>query len=566
MPHVLTALALLGVLAAPAPDAGPLTGGTEVRVDLPAIAFDSLATGTLSTGALDSEGRLWTWGRQVSGELLRVDAESPAAPAPADQDLADGIVQVAFGDDYALAVTAEGEVLSWGRNEHGRLAADPVTVPTSTTPLTVDLPGPATSVVAGTTTGYALLSDGTAWAWGRGSHGELGDGSMTDANPEPVKVALPGPATALVAGEGFAAALGADGSVHTWGRTDSGALGVSIEEPTVPVPHQVDLHGAPAEQIAAGARHVTVLTDTGLLAWGGNDYGQLGTGDTEPVITPVAMELPDATPAMLRAGGDNTAVLDTEGRLWTWGTNIVGTIGDGNTGVLQRTPTLASGTDGLALTDVSVHALTMYALDQEGGLWGWGLNDARQLGIDHPMTVPDPMPVDLGLTVTDVTFDGGSAVTLDQTGTSALATAPAHDAGSVDVVVSALDRNGDPVRPRVIADGFTYRADSVVPSAVPDTAAAQAAAAPAPTPSDTTPDVLVPSATTPEATPATTTDTPPIPPATPAPPGLVTTGVPVALALVSALGTLAAGALLFRGLSAVVTPGTTVGRDRPRQT
>ena len=114
--------------------------------------------------------------------VLQDDAEKVAAP------------QIASGDNFTLALKSDGTVWAWGRNNYGQLGngetasrTAPVQVMTGEgTPLT-----DVTAIAAGAAFGLALKSDGTVWAWGANTSGQLGSGKTSDtANSYAAQVLL----------------------------------------------------------------------------------------------------------------------------------------------------------------------------------------------------------------------------------------------------------------------------------------------------------------------------------------------------------------------------------------
>jgi alpha-tubulin suppressor-like RCC1 family protein len=136
----------------------------------------------------------------------------------------------------------------------------------------------------------ALKADGTVWAWGANGRGQVGDGTFSDhAFPVPVVNVPPdgdAPAWAIaIAGGGWhSLLLLATGHVRAWGANDRGQLGQ--DTPTdQPLPirvldrqHRGDLEGV--KEIAGGGEHSLGLNAVagGIVAWGSNTDGQLGTG------------------------------------------------------------------------------------------------------------------------------------------------------------------------------------------------------------------------------------------------------------------------------------------------
>jgi hypothetical protein len=107
-----------------------------------------------------------------------------------------------------------------------------------------------------------------------------------------------------LAGGGFAAVLGTDGTVWAWGDDSAGQLGNAPS--SIPVTRPVNTIGAGSgiTQLSAGDFHMLALKPDGtVLAWGSNGYGQLGNGSTAPVTGPVRVTgLTNAT--QVAAGGE----------------------------------------------------------------------------------------------------------------------------------------------------------------------------------------------------------------------------------------------------------------------
>lgn len=114
-------------------------------------------------------------------------------------------------------------------------------------------------------------------------------------------------------------ALVEDGSVLCWGRNDSGQLG---DGTTVPrsSPGAVPSLGAMVQGIAAGEQHTcALLVDGSVRCWGGNEFGQLGEGTSDPHLLPArVVDLPAAV-AQVAAGGHHTCALLVTGQVMCWG-------------------------------------------------------------------------------------------------------------------------------------------------------------------------------------------------------------------------------------------------------
>lgn len=157
--------------------------------------------------------------------------------------------------------------------------------------------------------------------------------------------------------------------------------------------------------VAAGLSHVLALDDTGVLwAWGRNLEGECGDGSATAFhLTPVTVDLSDlkgASVAAFDAGHYHSLLLDDTGKLWSWGANHVGQLGDG-TQEDRRTPVAV---DLAALGETAVKSLQAgsdytLVLDADHHLWGWGDGADGQLGPDADMinALPLPLPLDVNI-------------------------------------------------------------------------------------------------------------------------------------------------------------------------
>ena len=138
----------------------------------------------------------------------------------------------------------------------------------------------------------------------------------------------------VAAGEGFTVALDKDGKVYTWGKNDLGQLGDQGKENRI-VPTEITFDfGNPSNyitRIETGNGHTIAVDNTGKVwTWGRNDLGQLGNGTRNNSNKPVQVNLPDSTKAVEIGVGETTSyALDKDGHIYAWG-NINNNTGYGN--------------------------------------------------------------------------------------------------------------------------------------------------------------------------------------------------------------------------------------------
>ncbi len=237
------------------------------------------------------------------------------------------------GDASAFALSKTGTLWAWGDNSSAQLGFGVSDTDAHSSPAQVGGDAGWTAVASGATHTVALKSDGTLWAWGGDTDGQLGVGDIT-SQPVPTLVGLDSDWAAVSCGDYYTLALKTDGTLWAWGDNGNGQLGVG--DTTVrQSPTQV---GTSADWAAISCGHshaLALMKDGSLWAWGYNGNGQLGLGDTDqrdaPVQVGTAMDW-----AAVAAGNDFSLAVKQDGTLWAWGYNGNGQLGLGGRRAPQR--------------------------------------------------------------------------------------------------------------------------------------------------------------------------------------------------------------------------------------
>jgi alpha-tubulin suppressor-like RCC1 family protein len=308
-----------------------------------------VAVGLEHSIAVDNSGIVYTWGINDKGQLgdgTTVNKNTPHTVNTSGVLSGKTITQVAAGENFCLAVDNAGKVYSWGYNNYGQLGNGNTSQ--STVPVDVYSSGvledkTITQVAGGTFNSMALGNDGKVYTWGYNYYGQLGNGSNTNSN-EPVAVVTTGVLSGktiiqIAAGEHHCVALGSDGKVYTWGYNYYGQLGngsnTNSNEPVAVVTTGV-LSGKTIIQIAAGEHHCVALGSDGkVYTWGKNDSGQLGDSTNINSNVPVAVKtsgvLNGKTITQVASGASHCVVLGSNGKVYTWGENGSGQLGNNST-------------------------------------------------------------------------------------------------------------------------------------------------------------------------------------------------------------------------------------------
>ena len=416
--------------AAPTPVTGLVAGAVHPVV--------SIAAGEHSAYALKDDGSVWAWGRNDEGEVGNGSTAGVAVPV-AVSGLSSGVTAIAAGGYNGYALKSDGTVWAWGYNGSGDLG-DGLTADSAVPVQVESLADMAViAVVAGWESGYVLMADHSVRSWGLNGYGQLGHSGTTNTLSPGNVTGLASGVASLVAGDYTAYALKSDGTVLAWGEGYEGELGNgAVLGSEVPVPVS-GLTGLTVGSVAASASTgYTVLSDHTLRGWGTNVDGELGTGAVSPFSsTPVAggpsgvaavtgrahsvlalgtdgsvwawgfdhAALLDSSTArtvagisavVAVAGGIESAVaLRADGSVWTWGGNVYGTLG---VGPIASTvvPLQVTGLSGV--TAVASFGYDVYALRGDGTVWAWGYAGGGALG-DGSTTSSGLVPVQVsGLT------------------------------------------------------------------------------------------------------------------------------------------------------------------------
>ncbi len=351
----------------------------------------SAATGYLHSLALCSDGTLAAWGSNALGQLGDASTSDSSVPvAVASSGVLSGkrVVALGAGWHHSLALCSDGSLAAWGSNASGQLGDNSGL--NSTIPVRVNTNGILSgkcviAVATGDRHNLALCSDGTLAAWGANEHGQLGNDSTVDST---IPVAISGfsngsEMTVIAIGAGYAhsLALCSDGTLFAWGLNSNGQLGDGCTDDS-DSPSAVSTEGILSNKtvvgIASGAFHNLALCSDGtVVAWGRNGYGQLGnatlTDSTRPVCVTVSEALSGKTIRFLRAGSNHSLALCSDGSLVGWGDNAFGQLG-GFEGSYSHTPvTIGEPTSGtgmkwalLACGASSDHVFALTALPLSG--------------------------------------------------------------------------------------------------------------------------------------------------------------------------------------------------------
>ncbi len=343
----------------------------------------NLGGGMYYSAVLRSDGTVWAWGVGEYGQLGNGTMEDSLVPVQVQFPEAVTITEISVGRWHVAAIDSTGRLWSWGTNTYGQLA-DGTTEDKSTPVLSSAFNGKTiVAVSAGYYHNFALDNTGVLWSWGLNDRGQLGLGNSTN-QLTPQEVPLDNLAgrsiIAISTGTRHTAVVADDGTVWTCGRTDYGILGRDTTVSNQSLGQVQGVNGIFFEEIAIGTEHMIARTITGgVYVWGGSSQGQLGNGLTGNNNPPTEVQaLSGETATAVFASDEHTAVLDSNGIIWAWGKNVDGQLGNGSSGGNSLIPGKVSSLNSVA--NIAGGYNQMVAIKSDGSVWDWGGNAWGQLG------------------------------------------------------------------------------------------------------------------------------------------------------------------------------------------
>ena len=348
--------------------------------------FVEIACGEGHVVAKKSDNSIWTWGwggwgQQGNGNEF-VDEYSPIQLTTATD-----WQNSSSGKFNSFGIKMNGTLWGTGNNTNGALGINSNVLNTTVT-TQIGSASNWKQVSGGGFFTLATKTDNTLWGWGQNDLYQMGNGTCCADRLSPGQIGTDADWKLAIActSARVGLAIKTNGTLWGWGGNGSGLIGESNIS-SRPYPTQIGTDSN-WEMLATGAAHALALkTDGTLWAWGEGFNGQ--TGDTLPptFFRSSPRQVGSDTWIYIACGFQSSFGIKSDGTLWGWGRNDAGQLGDGTT-VERRLPVqIGTDSDWVAVAAGYQHGV---ALKSNGALYTWGTNDFGQLG--NGSTTPQPLP------------------------------------------------------------------------------------------------------------------------------------------------------------------------------
>lgn len=339
-------------------------------------------------------GSAYCWGGNYRGEAGTGGSTAQLTPAAVTGGVP--LVSLARGHRslHTCGLTSAGTAYCWGDNTMGQLGTGTIAAAPSPAPVAVSGGLTFKALFRGVASTCGVSTTDQLYCWGWMSQSRLGDGTVGDVKPQPTLASVGGLAfTDVALAMDGTCGLTASGGVHCWNNVYFGMLGENVPARSAPI--STPIPGLTATRVFAGDRTFCAIeTGGGVKCWGVDaEFGQFGNGGTTMSIAPTSVTLPAGTVVtdLQFAAYTTVCALTSTGRIYCWGRNGDGQVGDGSTTTRLLPVEVGAGIGFQAFHPIGTE-VSVCAIANDGASYCWGAGPLGD-GTFTTSLVPKRIPV-----------------------------------------------------------------------------------------------------------------------------------------------------------------------------
>ncbi len=344
-------------------------------------SWNLVSAGLSHTIATDTNNKLWSWGGNTNYQLGLRDARPRSSPTQITTASSLSFTQISAGAEHNHALTNNGELYGWGKNSAGEVGM-------------LKHRYNAVTFIVGNW--IAIDQQGYLWTCGSGLNSQNGLPDLVPSRSSPTQISTDVRYSAVqMSGLGNTIALGADGSLWTWGTNSDGGLGSNLNGTELLARSSPAQVGTDTNWSKISTKYyggLAIKTDGSLWAWGagGAAQGYLNQQGYSTISRSSPTQIGTSSWTMVSGGVDHVLAITVDGKLWGWGTNNQGQLGINATTARSSAVQISSGT---SFIFCAAGVSCSYAIDTGYNLWAWGINTNGQLGLSTAVARSAPVQV-----------------------------------------------------------------------------------------------------------------------------------------------------------------------------
>ncbi|WP_395065327.1 T9SS type A sorting domain-containing protein [Flavobacterium sp.] len=343
-------------------------------IKIEAQCWSKINCGSSHTVAIRLDGSLWGWGDNSVGQIGSINCINNQCLNQTIIENVNLYLDINSGSGHTILLKNDNTLWSLGGNSFGKLGLGLIETSNVNAPTQIGTSNDWNTISSTSTHVLGLKLNGTLWAWGNNTYGQLGDGSTMNKNI-PVQIGFDTNWQKIRSGYSHSLAIKNDGTLWVWGRNNSGQLGDnSLIDKNFPI--QIGSSNDWVNVYAGYEFSIALKNDGSIWSWGNNQVGQLGDGTFINKQVPTQIGSNNDWQSLDSDYG-HTLAIKNDGSLWSWGWNNGYRLGDGST--INRNSPIQIG-NSLSWAKISAGAGYSMAITNDNLLYVWGINNVGQLG------------------------------------------------------------------------------------------------------------------------------------------------------------------------------------------